>query len=65
MSVKNSLRAIKIIVEIFSRCISENGKYLKSNLVNSIFVYDEIINSTDSVSSNVTNAISTNMTNTV
>ena len=44
-----------------STCIYENDKYLKSIADTSVIVCDEIINATDSVSTNVTNTISTNV----
>ena len=37
-----------------STCICENSKYLESIADDSVIVYDEIINVTDSVSTNVT-----------
>ena len=40
-----------------SKCISENGTYLRSIASTSVIVCDEIINATDSVSINVTNTI--------
>ena len=46
-------------------CIYENGMYLKRISNTSVIVCDEIMNSTDCVSRNVTNTIPTNVTNTV
>ena len=48
-----------------STCICENGKSLKSIVDTSVIVCDEIINATDSVSTNVINTIPTNITNTI
>ena len=48
-----------------STCICENGKCLKSVNDTSVIVHDEIINATDSVSTNATKIIPTNATNTV
>ena len=61
MSV-NILLAKNIVVGIPAHC--ENGKYLESIADTSVIVYDEIINATDGVSTNMTNATPTNMTNT-
>ena len=61
MSV-NILLAKNIVVGIPAHC--ENCKYLESIADTSVIVYDEIINATDGVSTNMTNATPTNMTNT-
>ena len=45
--------------------ICENGQYLKGVADTSVIVCDEIINSTDSASRNVTKAISTNVMSTL
>ena len=42
-----------------STCICEKSKYLKHVADDSVIVYDEVINATDSVAINVTNAIPT------
>ena len=42
-----------------------NGKYLKSITDTSVIVSEEIINATDSLSTNVTNTLKTNMTDTI
>ena len=44
---------LKQSVNCVTYCISENGKYLKSIADNPNIVRDEIINATDSVSTNV------------
>ena len=46
-------------------CICENSRYLKSIADTLIILCDEIINGTDSVSTNVANTISTNVMSTV
>ena len=46
-----------------STCICVNSKYLGSIIDNSGIRYDEIINATDSVSTNVTGTVSTNFHN--
>ena len=43
-----------------SICICENSKYLGSIIDNSVITCDEIINATDSVSTNITTTVSTN-----
>ena len=48
-----------------STCICENSKYLNSIIDNSVNVCEEIINVTNSVSTNVIKAIPTNATNTI
>ena len=46
-------------------CICENSNYLKSIVDDSVIVYDEIINVTESVSTNVTITTLTNFTSSV
>ena len=46
-----------------SACIFENRKYLKGLVDTSVIVCDDIINATDSVSTNVANTVPTNMKN--
>ena len=46
-----------------SICIPENVKYLKSIADTSVILQNEIINATDSVSTNLKNTIPANMTN--
>ena len=58
MSVKNVVRAQKIIIEILAHVFVSISD-------TSVIVCDGIINATDSVSTNVTNAIPANMTNTM
>ena len=48
-----------------STCISENSKYLKCIVDESVIACDEIINIANSVSTNVTNAIPRNVTSIV
>ena len=48
-----------------SMCICDNSKYLKSIVDDWVIECDEVINFTDSVSTNVTNTISKNVTVTV
>ena len=48
-----------------STCISENRRYLKSIVHNSVIVCDKIMNGTNNASTNVTNTISVNVTSNV
>ena len=50
---------------MYSTCIFENSKYLKSIADDSVNLCDEIINFTDSVSTNLTNAVPTDVTSTI
>ena len=50
---------------ISSKCIWENGMYLKSIVDKSIIESDEIINATASESRNLKNILTTNVTNTI
>ena len=45
-----------------ARCICENGKYLKTTIDDSVITCDEIIDATDSLSTNVINTMSANVT---
>ena len=65
VSVNSIVRAKKYYSWNPSTCICENGVYLKNIAASSIVVCDEILNATDTVSTNVTNNIPTNMTNTM
>ena len=56
--VKSIVRAQKIIFGILAH-ICENSKYLKSTIDESVTVCEEIINATDSVSTNMTNVTNT------
>ena len=48
-----------------STCICENGKYVKSTVVESVIMCNEIINVTNDIPTNVTNTLLTNVTSTV
>ena len=59
--VNANVKAIKRVKKI--TCICENGNYSKCVADNSVITCDEIINVTDSVSTNVTSTVSTNFHN--
>ena len=46
-----------------SACIWENGQYLESVTDDSVITCDEILNTTDDISTNVTSTVSTNFDN--
>ena len=65
MSVKSTIIAKKDCSQKPSRYICKKSRCLKSIVSNSVIKCNEIMNVTDSVSTNVANTISTNITSAV